>query len=62
MEMADAFLLLDRATKGYRIVRERGAFKVEVQDSARRGRASGDRLARAITLAVARAHGLEVDG
>jgi len=60
-ELADAFDLLDRAADRYSITCERAAFKVEVHAGSHQGHASGDHLARAISVAVARAHALEVD-
>jgi hypothetical protein len=57
----DAFLLLDRAASHYRLVTvEGGTFTAEVQVGARTGKASGEPKARAITIAVARALGVEV--
>jgi hypothetical protein len=59
-DLANAFELLDRAANRYSIRCDRGAFKVEVQAGSHRGQASGDDLARSITLAVAQAVGLGV--
>jgi hypothetical protein len=57
----DAFELLDRSASTYRLERTgRDAFAVEVQCDGRVGKASGEPKARVITLAVARALGLEV--
>lgn len=58
----DAFQLLDRSGSTYKLERgDGGAFRVEVQSGGRVGKASGDPVARTITLAVARSFGLEAD-
>jgi len=61
VELADAFRLLDKGARQYTLTCDRRrAFIVEVQIGIRRGKASNKNKARAITLAVARALGLEV--
>lgn len=59
-ETASAFELLDQAADGYTITCKGGVFSVEVHSGQGLGQASGDCLARAITLAVAQTIGLEV--
>ena len=57
----DAFQLLDRSASSYKLERVGSAtFAVEVELDGRIGKASGEPKARAITLAVGRALGLEV--
>jgi hypothetical protein len=59
-ELADAFLLLDRAAHAYILSSDRHhTFTAEVELAAGAGKASGYLKARTITLAVARALGLE---
>jgi hypothetical protein len=59
--LEDAFQLLDRSASSYKLERVGSAtFAVEVELDGRIGKASGEPKARAITLAVARALGLEV--
>jgi hypothetical protein len=59
-ELADAFQLLDAAANRYSLSRDRhGVFGTSVQIGGRRGKASGEPKARTITIAVARALGLE---
>jgi hypothetical protein len=60
-ELADAFQLLDCATEHYIIKRDGPSFTAEIRTAAGRGAASGELKARTITLAVARAVGLEAD-
>jgi hypothetical protein len=61
VELADAFQLLDTAANRYSLSRDRnGFFDTSVQIGGRRGKASGEPKARTITIAVARALGLEV--
>lgn len=55
-----AFQLLDAAANRYSLSRDRnGVFGTSVQIGGRRGKASGEPKARSITIAVARALGLE---
>ncbi len=59
----DAFQLLDRSESTYKLERTHAdAFSVEVRFGGRIGKASGEPKARAITLAIARALGLELLG
>jgi hypothetical protein len=61
-KIEDAFLLLDRIAKHYTLTTDEGeGFRAEVYVGVRVGRASGERGARTVTLALARALGLEVD-
>lgn len=61
VELSDAFQLLDAAANRYSLSRDRnGVFGTSVQIGGRRGKASGEPKARSITIAVARALGLEV--
>jgi hypothetical protein len=61
VDLADAFRLLDQVAHRYCLTSDgRRTFSVEVQVGTRRGKASGKHKARIITLAVARALGLEV--
>jgi hypothetical protein len=60
-ELADALRLLDAAAQRYVLTRDGRTFTADVEVKSRRGKASGTSKARAITLAVARAMGLEVD-
>lgn len=60
-ELADAFALLDHAANHYTLTGNSSNFAAEVQIGACSGRAVGEQKARTITLAVARALGLEVD-
>ena len=58
--MEDAFLLLDRAGGSYALaLGSDGVFTVEVQIGDRIGKASGEPKARAITLALSQALGIE---
>lgn len=58
----DAFQLLDHSSSTYKLERgEAGEFRVEVRFGGHVGRASGEPKARAITLAIARSLGIEVD-
>jgi hypothetical protein len=59
-ELADAFQLLDRAAHHYTLSMDGGTFTAEIRVGSGRGTASGELKARTITLAVARALGLEV--
>jgi hypothetical protein len=60
--LEDAFLLLDRAGGTYVLsVGSDGIFSAEVQIGEQIGKASGEPKALAITLALARSLGLEVD-
>jgi len=61
VELAHAFQLLDRAAHHYTLNRDGRVFTAEIRASSGRGTASGELEARTITLAVARALGLEVD-
>jgi len=62
VDLADAFRLLDKGARRYSLTCDgRRTFSVEVQVGTRRGKAAGKHKARTITLAVARALGLEVD-
>jgi hypothetical protein len=55
-----AFELLDNAASSYRVAKNAGGnFDVEVRLGARTGKASGQPKARTITIALARALGLE---
>ena len=56
----DAFELLDRASRDYTLTSIEGAFTAEVRVGDRIGSASGGPKARTITLAVARALGIEL--
>lgn len=61
VDLADAFRLLDQVANRYTLTSDRRRpFSVEVQVGTRCGKASSKNKARAITLAVARALGLEV--
>ncbi len=60
-ELADAFRLLDQAAAHYTLTGTCSTFAAEVQIESRRGKAVGEQKARTITVAVARALGLEVD-
>jgi hypothetical protein len=61
MDLTDAFRLLDHAADRYSLTKDRqGIFSANVQISGHRGKAVGEPKARAITIAVARALGLEV--
>jgi len=60
-ELTDAFRLLDTGVQQYTLTRDSRGFSAEVQIGSRRGSASGINKARTITLAVARALGLEAD-
>jgi hypothetical protein len=60
-EAADAFRLLDAAAQRYTLTSDGRTFTADVRINSRRGKASGPHKARAITVAVARALGLEVD-
>lgn len=60
-ELADAFLLLDQAAHQYTLRHDGRTFTAEVRTDTSRGIASGEQKPRTITLAVARALGLEVD-
>jgi hypothetical protein len=59
-EIADAFRLLDHSTDHYTLTRERTTYTVEVNVRSFRGKAIGDHLPRTISVAVARALGIEV--
>jgi hypothetical protein len=56
-----AFQLLDRATRNYTLTSDGGMFTAEIRAASGRGTASGELIARTITLAVARALGLEAE-
>jgi hypothetical protein len=61
MDLNDAFRLLDHAADRYSLTEDRqGIFGANVQISGHRGKAAGEPKARTITIAVARALGLEV--
>jgi len=60
VRLEDAFLLLDRAGGSYLLsLGSDGVFTVEVQVGGRLGQGSGEPKARAITLALSRALGIE---
>jgi hypothetical protein len=60
-QIDDAFLLLDRARADFRLTGAgNGLFNAEVCVSRRSGRASGNERARTITIALARALGMQV--
>jgi hypothetical protein len=60
--LEDAFLLLDTARAAYTVSRSAaGAFTVSVRLSQGRGEASGEPKPRTITIALAKAAGIEVD-
>lgn len=62
VSLEDAFRLLDSAGSTYTLTTdEKRAFTAEVQVGDRTGKASGEPKARAVTIALARALGLEVD-
>src|SRR5438105_6133405 len=54
-----AFELLDRAASEYRVMTIAGVFSAEVQVGNRTGKATGEPKAKTITLAIARALGIE---
>ena len=60
-ELADAFQLLDRASDKYILQRDGRTFTAEIRIGSGLATASGEQKARIISLAVARAIGLEVD-
>jgi len=61
VRLEDAFLLLDRAGGRFVLsVGEDGAFNAEVRVGERIGKATGEPKARAITVAISRALGIEV--
>jgi hypothetical protein len=60
-ELADAFQLLDNAARAYTLTSDGRIFTAEVEIGDRRGKASGKSKARTVSLAVARALGIEVD-
>jgi hypothetical protein len=60
-ELPDAFQLLDHVAEHYTLTQDGVAFTADVHTVSRRVVASGESKARTITLAVARALGLEVD-
>jgi hypothetical protein len=61
VELADAFRLLDQAARRYSLTRDgHGVFCASVEIGGSRGKASGEPKARTVTIAVARALGLEV--
>jgi len=61
VDLADTFQLLDQAATRYSLTRDRyGIFGATVRIAGRWGKASGEPKARTITIAVARALGLEV--
>ena len=58
----DAFQLLDNVSDRFSLVSDQSrTFTAEVRVNSRKGRASGTARARVITLAVARALGLEME-
>ena len=58
----DAFQLVERAATACKLTMVKGGqFSAEVQVGARIGKASGESNARIVTIALARALGLEVD-
>ena len=61
-ELADAFQILDRAARHYTLSYDGRTFTADVQTDTGRGVCSGEHKPKAITLALARALGLEVDG
>jgi len=60
-ELADAFQLIDRVADHYTLTKNGRTFTAQVRTGSGRGTASGEQMARTITLAVARALGMEVD-
>ena len=61
VELTDAFQLLDQATHRYSLTRDRhGIFSASVQIGGCRGKAYGEAKARTVTIAIARALGVEV--
>jgi hypothetical protein len=61
MRIEDAFRLLDLACAKYRLMGDvKGRFDAEVRIGLAKGRASGTEKARVITIALARALGIEV--
>jgi hypothetical protein len=58
--LSDAFYLLERAARAYALTSHGGTFTATVQIGDREGHASGRANARTVSLAVARALGLEV--
>jgi hypothetical protein len=61
-KVEDAFLLLDRASSHYSLTtNKRLGFCAEVHVGVRIGKAAGEPKARALTLALTRALGLEAD-
>ena len=61
VELADAFQLLDRAADHYTLKGDGRTFNAVIQTSSGRGTASGESKPRVITLAIAKALGLEVE-
>src|ERR1700687_6061055 len=59
-DLADALRLLDAAALRFTLTADARTFIADVEINPRRGKASGVDKARAITVAVARALGLEV--
>lgn len=59
-DLVDAFQLLDHAALNYTLTRDCHMFTAHVRVGASRGTASGELKARTITLAVARALGIDV--
>jgi len=61
VELSEAFHVLDRASDQYSLTKDRhGIFTANVQIGTCQGKASGEPKARTVTMAVARALGLEV--
>jgi hypothetical protein len=58
-DLSDAFQLLDHVTDHYTLSRDGGTFTAQVRAGSGRGTASGELMARTITVAVARAMGLD---
>jgi hypothetical protein len=59
--LEQAFKLLDHAASSYRLAKNAGGnFEAQVRLGARTGKASGQTMARTITMALARALGLEL--
>jgi hypothetical protein len=62
VDLKDAFRVLDAVTDDYLLLtKPGGVFTVQVRVDGRIGRATGEPKARAISVAVARARGLDVE-
>src|SRR4051812_13483243 len=58
--LEDAFSLLDRVSDAYKLTAASGIFTAEVRVGDRTGRAAGASKSNTITMAIARAIGLEI--